>query len=217
MGKRNFPVRAAGLLLAVLTFFIPVLAGSSTLARPVKADAAMEDVDIQLVGATAFAEARKSAMAGDDEEMARFVYNTSQIVTFTQWQNFGILIGGRDYLSGSAMNAWQTPISISDGEIETWNDYPQWGASDLAGGYAKYKAFGTAVHNLMNDIVELFPSPDKKPCNGINMKTNEIFEANYDFSKAKSAYVFKTIVDPFIGKYSLIKVSSGVIKSDDTL
>ena len=73
------------------------------------------------------------------------------------------------------------------------------------------------IHNLMNDIVELFPSPDKKPCNGINMKTKEIFEANYDFSKAKSAYVFKTIVDPFIGKYSLIKVSSGVIKSDDTL
>ncbi len=73
------------------------------------------------------------------------------------------------------------------------------------------------IHNLMNDIVELFPSPDKKACNGINTKTNEIFEANYDFSKSKSAYVFKTIVDPFIGKYSLIKVSSGVIKSDDTL
>ena len=49
------------------------------------------------------------------------------------------------------------------------------------------------------------------------MKTNEIFEANYDFAKAKSAYVLKTIVDPFIGKYSLIKVCSGVIKSDDTL
>ncbi len=73
------------------------------------------------------------------------------------------------------------------------------------------------IHNLMNDIVELFPSPDKKPCNGINTKTNSIFEANYDFSKSKSAYVFKTIVDPFIGKYSLIKVASGVIKSDDAL
>ena len=56
------------------------------------------------------------------------------------------------------------------------------------------------IHNLLNDIVELFPSPDKKACNGINMKTNEIFEANYDFSKAKSAYVFNTIVDPFSGK-----------------
>ena len=73
------------------------------------------------------------------------------------------------------------------------------------------------IHNLMNDIVELFPSPDKKACNGINTKTNEIFEANYDFAKTKSAYVFKTIVDPFIGKYSLIKICSGVIKSDDVL
>ena len=33
----------------------------------------------------------------------------------------------------------------------------------------------------------------------------------------KSAYVWKTIADPFLGKYSLIKVCSGVIKSDDTL
>ena len=73
------------------------------------------------------------------------------------------------------------------------------------------------IHNLMNDIVELFPSPDKVACAGINMKTNEIFQADYNFAKAKSAYVFKTIADPFIGKYSLIKVCSGVVKSDDTL
>ncbi len=73
------------------------------------------------------------------------------------------------------------------------------------------------IHNLMNDIVELFPSPDKKVCAGINAKTNEIFQADYNFSKAKSAYVFKTIADPFIGKYSLIKVCSGVVKSDDVL
>ena len=45
------------------------------------------------------------------------------------------------------------------------------------------------------------------------MKTNEIFEADYDFSKAKTAQVWKTIVDPFIGKYSMIKVCSGVIKT----
>ena len=73
------------------------------------------------------------------------------------------------------------------------------------------------IHNLMNDIVELLPSPDKKVCAGINAKTNEIFQADYNFSKAKSAYVFKTIADPFIGKYSLIKVCSGVVKSDDVL
>lgn len=73
------------------------------------------------------------------------------------------------------------------------------------------------MYTLMADIVKYFPSPDKRECVGIDTKTNEVYPANYDFSKAKSAYVFKTIVDPFIGKYSLIKVNSGVLKSDDVL
>ena len=37
------------------------------------------------------------------------------------------------------------------------------------------------------------------------------------FARAKSAFIFKTIVDPFIGKYSLIKVCSGVLKTDDQM
>ncbi|MCI5868409.1 MAG: elongation factor G [Dorea sp.] len=73
------------------------------------------------------------------------------------------------------------------------------------------------VANLLSDIVRFFPSPDNRKCAGINRKTNEIYEANYDFAKAKSAYVFKTMVDPFIGKYSFVKVCSGVLKGDDTL
>ena len=70
---------------------------------------------------------------------------------------------------------------------------------------------------LIDDIVKYLPSPENKEIAGFNMKTNEVFEANYDFAKPKSAYVFKTIVDPFIGKYSLIKVCSGVFKSDDMI
>ena len=73
------------------------------------------------------------------------------------------------------------------------------------------------VANLLSDIVRFFPSPDKRECAGIKRTTNEIFEANYDFAKSKSAYVFKTMVDPFIGKYSFIKVCSGVLKGEDTL
>jgi len=73
------------------------------------------------------------------------------------------------------------------------------------------------MYTLMVDIVKYLPSPDKRECTGINAKTNEVYPANYDFAKPKSAYVFKTIVDPFIGKYSLIKVNSGVIKPDDVL
>ena len=73
------------------------------------------------------------------------------------------------------------------------------------------------MYTLMADIIKYFPSPDKCKCAGINTTNNEVFEADYDFSKAKSAYIFKTIVDPYIGKYSLIKVNSGVLKPDDVL
>ena len=70
------------------------------------------------------------------------------------------------------------------------------------------------VFTLLDDIVKYMPSPENREVAGINMKTNEIYHADYDFSKAKSAYIWKTIVDPFIGKYSLIKVNSGVLKTD---
>ena len=73
------------------------------------------------------------------------------------------------------------------------------------------------MYTLMSDIVKYLPSPDRRTCAGINTKTNEVYQADNNFAKAKSAYVFKTIVDPYIGKYSLIKVNSGVLKTDDVL
>lgn len=73
------------------------------------------------------------------------------------------------------------------------------------------------VYTLLDDIVKYMPSPENRKIAGINMKTNEIYNADYDFSKAKSAYIWKTMVDPFIGKYSLIKVNSGVLKTDDVI
>lgn len=72
-------------------------------------------------------------------------------------------------------------------------------------------------YTMLTDVVKYLPSPADCKITGINANTNEVYEANYDFSKPKSAYVFKTIVDPFVGKYSLIKVNSGVLKTDDLL
>ncbi|MBP3260959.1 elongation factor G [Pseudobutyrivibrio sp.] len=72
-------------------------------------------------------------------------------------------------------------------------------------------------YTMLVDIVKYLPSPADRKVSGINANTNEVYEANYDFAKPKSAYVFKTIVDPFVGKYSLIKVNSGVLKTDDLL
>ena len=73
------------------------------------------------------------------------------------------------------------------------------------------------MYTLMADIIKYFPSPDHCKCAGINTENNEVFEADYNFAKPKSAYIFKTIADPYIGTYSLIKVNSGVLKPDDML
>ena len=73
------------------------------------------------------------------------------------------------------------------------------------------------IHNILNDVIELFPAPNEKKLSGKNDKTGAEFKADFNTAAPKSAYVFKTIVDPFMGKYSLIKVCSGIIKSDDVL
>lgn len=67
---------------------------------------------------------------------------------------------------------------------------------------------------LMQAIVKYFPEPAKLKISGKNVKSGDVFEADYDDKKPFSARVFKTIADPFIGKFSLIKVTSGVLKTD---
>jgi len=73
------------------------------------------------------------------------------------------------------------------------------------------------VRNLIDQIVNYFPSPNKTFITGINQKTGESFHADYDENKEMTAKVFKTIADPFIGKFSLIKICSGVLKADSTI
>jgi elongation factor G len=75
------------------------------------------------------------------------------------------------------------------------------------------------VKMVMETIERYFPAPNKAIVfkRGINPATKQEFIGNCDDSKPLSAYVFKTIVDPFIGKYSLIKIMSGVLKNDDTI
>ncbi len=67
---------------------------------------------------------------------------------------------------------------------------------------------------LLQAIEKYFPSPNRGILTGINQKTQSTFAADYDANKPMTAYVWKTIADPFIGKFSLIKVCSGVLKSD---
>ncbi|MDO4622438.1 MAG: elongation factor G [Eubacteriales bacterium] len=73
------------------------------------------------------------------------------------------------------------------------------------------------VKILLDDIVGYFPDPSKRQRAGLDRSSNTVFDADYDFTLAKSASVWKTIADPFLGKYSLLKVCSGVLKTNDVL
>lgn len=109
--------------------------------------------------------------------------------------------GGEEFSEDEIRQALR--VNVSDGSIVP----VLMGSNVLARG----------MYTLMVDIVKYLPSPEKRSCTGINAKSNEVYNADYDFAKPKSAYIFKTVADPFIGKYSLIKVNSGVIKTDDLL
>jgi elongation factor G len=73
------------------------------------------------------------------------------------------------------------------------------------------------VRVLLHDIDKYLPSPAACKISGTNTRTDETFEADYDETKAPTAKVFKTLIDPFLGKYSYIKVCSGVLKADSIL
>ncbi|TCW42464.1 elongation factor G [Thermohydrogenium kirishiense] len=60
---------------------------------------------------------------------------------------------------------------------------------------------------LLNIMTDVLPSPDE-----VNK-----FGAVSDVNKPYSAFVFKTIADPFVGKLSIFRVLSGSITSDSTV
>ncbi|MEY8337119.1 elongation factor G [Lachnospiraceae bacterium 62-35] len=70
---------------------------------------------------------------------------------------------------------------------------------------------------LLQSIDRYFPSPDRYECVGVDVSTGERFTAKYNDDVSLSARVFKTIVDPFIGRYSLMKICTGVLKPDSTI
>lgn len=74
------------------------------------------------------------------------------------------------------------------------------------------------IHTLLDNIVDYLPSPiGKGVYSGINPKTNEKIERKADINEPFSAFVFKTIADPFIGRLSLFRVLSGTMSSDSSV
>ena len=82
-----------------------------------------------------------------------------------------------------------------------------------------YMGCGATAHGifmLLNDIVSLITPPTEVEFTG-TLDDGSEFVSTHDESKPKSLFIWKTMVDPFIGKYSMIKVKTGVLKADDAM
>lgn len=77
---------------------------------------------------------------------------------------------------------------------------------------------GMGIPVLMDTMISLFPSPDEaEKMVAIEKKSEDMVEIACDESEPTSLFVFKTVVDPFIGKLSLFKVMTGKVSMDDAL
>jgi len=81
---------------------------------------------------------------------------------------------------------------------------------------AATKNIGTTV--LVDAMQNLLPSPQERaestPVTASNPKNNEEIVVHMSMDDPFSAYVFKTTIDPFIGRLTYIKVQSGTLDAD---
>ncbi len=80
---------------------------------------------------------------------------------------------------------------------------------------------GAATMNLgirimLENVIKFLPSTNevRPTVEAINPKTGDPVEINCDESEPFSAFVFKTIADPYVGRLSIFKVTSGILKRD---
>ncbi|MBR6874316.1 MAG: elongation factor G [Ruminococcus sp.] len=72
----------------------------------------------------------------------------------------------------------------------------------------------SGIDMLLKEISLLLPAPSDNDVKMAEDAKGEPVEVKCDSSAPLSAFVFKTVADPFVGKMSFIKVHSGVLKTN---
>lgn len=82
-------------------------------------------------------------------------------------------------------------------------------------------ALNIGITQLMDVILLCLPSPEEmsriSPIKGMHPKEGKQIERKPLTTEPLTAYVFKTIADPFAGKLSIFRVYSGILKADSTV
>lgn len=74
------------------------------------------------------------------------------------------------------------------------------------------------IQPLLNLMIRCFPSPQERgPVQVKDLKTGEIVQREPKEDGPLTAFVFKTIADPFAGKLSLFRIYSGSLNADSTV
>ncbi|HSQ90967.1 MAG TPA: elongation factor G, partial [Nitrospiraceae bacterium] len=85
---------------------------------------------------------------------------------------------------------------------------------------------GSAIKNigigpLLNAIVEFLPSPTDRaaraPLEGLHPSTGEAVPRRAIHEDSFSGIVFKTLIDPFVGRLSYLRILSGLLHADSTV
>lgn len=109
------------------------------------------------------------------------------------------------YLEGEEITETEVAAALIDG-INNAKIFPV-----LCGSALK----NIGVQKLMNAMVEYMPTPYFKTSIGTDPRDGELVERTTE--GAFSGIVFKTSVDPFVGRLSYVKVLSGVFKGDTAI
>jgi elongation factor G len=84
-------------------------------------------------------------------------------------------------------------------------------------GFYASATLNIGIPQILDAVTDLLPSPATvAKAKGTDPKSNKPVERAISSKEPYAAYVFKTIADPFAGRISLIKLYSGIMRSDST-
>ncbi len=94
-------------------------------------------------------------------------------------------------------------------------------AQELLPVYAGSAARNVGVWSLLEGAAALLPSPTERgaahPLHGTHAETGEACQRQGTVCESFSAYVFKTLIDPFVGRLSYCRVLTGTLQADSTV
>lgn len=126
----------------------------------------------------------------------------------------------RRMMESAAENDDELLLKYLDGEELTGDEIKRGFQGGVASGSIVPVLIGTATRNhgvrrLMDAIIEYLPSPkDASPYRATNPAIGEDEIVEPDPSGPLTAFVFKTVADPYVGKLTFYRVFSGTIESD---